>query len=85
MERPEIIGWEVTTNKNGVKMATLPLDKMHEIVKYIEHTDKIRLGVAGDQTELLLAFGKFIDADCDLLGSGYIQEMVKKFEESKSQ
>ena len=41
------------------------------------------LAVVG-QNELLLAFGKFIDADCDLLGNGYIEEMVKKFEASNS-
>lgn len=36
------------------------------------------------RSELLLAFGKFIDADCYLLGNGYIEEIVKKFEASNS-
>ena len=36
----------------------------------------------GGQNELLLAFGKFIDEDCGLLGEGYIQEMVKQFQVS---
>lgn len=46
MKRPEINGWEVTTNENGVKMATLPRDTMEEIVKYIEYADKqLRLHV----------------------------------------
>lgn len=40
MKRPEIIGWEVTTNENGIKMATLPRDTMVEILKYIEYADK---------------------------------------------
>jgi hypothetical protein len=40
MKRPEIIGWEVTTNENGIKMATLPRDTMEEIVKYIEYADQ---------------------------------------------
>ena len=40
MKRPEIIGWEVTTNKNGIKMATLPRDTMEEIVKYIAYADQ---------------------------------------------
>ena len=40
MKRPEINGWEVTTNENGIKMATLPRDTMEEILKYVEYADK---------------------------------------------
>lgn len=35
LETPYIQGWEVTTNENNIKMATIPLDKMHEVVKYL--------------------------------------------------
>ena len=35
LETPYIVGWEVTTNENNIKMATIPLDKMHEVVKYL--------------------------------------------------
>jgi len=46
MERPKINGWEVTTNENGVKMATLPRDTMEEILKYLEYADKqLRLNI----------------------------------------
>lgn len=52
MKRPEIIGWEVTTNENGVKMATLPRDTMEQIVKYIEYADKqLRLGDVSGRSE----------------------------------
>ena len=52
--RPEIIGWEVTTNENGVKMATLPRDTMEQIVKYIEYADKqLRLGAVSGRSEQL--------------------------------
>ena len=40
MQRPEIIGWEVTENEQGVKMATLPLSLMHNIVEYHESIEK---------------------------------------------
>ena len=40
MKRPEIIGWVVTTNENGIKMATLPRDTMEEILKFVEYADK---------------------------------------------
>jgi hypothetical protein len=39
MERPELIGWQVTINEKGISMATLPLSKMHEIVRYMEYTE----------------------------------------------
>ena len=39
MERPDIIGWEITTNENGIKMATLPQSKMNEILEYIKNTE----------------------------------------------
>jgi hypothetical protein len=44
----------------------------------------LSLFAVSGRSELLLAFAKFIDADCDLLGDGYIEEMVKKFEASNS-
>ena len=48
MERPEIIGWQVTTNEKGIQMATLPLHKMHEIVEYLKYAEielkKLRVG-----------------------------------------
>lgn len=55
MKRPEINGWEVTTNENGIKMATLPRDTMEEIVKFIEYADKqLRLGaVVGRSGQLV--------------------------------
>ena len=41
MKRPKINGWKVTTNENGIKMATLPRDTtMEEILKYVEYVDK---------------------------------------------
>ena len=54
MKRPEINGWEVTTNENGIKMATLPRDTMEEIVKFVEYADKqLRLGDVVGQSEQL--------------------------------
>jgi len=49
-----------------------------------EARKQLSLFAVSGRSELLLAFGKFMDADCDLLGSGYIEEMVKKFEASNS-
>lgn len=61
MKRPEIIGWEVTTNENGIKMATLPRDTMEEIVKYIEYADKqLRLA---DVRNLLIAWEQYEKAN----------------------
>lgn len=49
MKRPEINGWEVTTNENGIKMATLPRDTMEEILKFVEYADKqLRLGAVSN-------------------------------------
>lgn len=55
MKRPEINGWEVTTNENGIKMATLPRDTMEEILKYVEYADKqLRIhGVVGRSEQLV--------------------------------
>jgi hypothetical protein len=54
MKRPEINGWEVTTNENEVKMATLPRGTMVEIVKYIEYADKqLRIGAVVGRSEQL--------------------------------
>ena len=39
MERPDIIGWEITTNENGIKMATLPQSKMNEILEYMKYAE----------------------------------------------
>lgn len=39
MERPEIIGWEITTNENGIEMATLPRLKMNEILEYLKYAE----------------------------------------------
>jgi hypothetical protein len=54
MKRPEINGWEVTTNENGIKMATLPRDTMEEILKFVEYADKqLRLGDVVGRSEQL--------------------------------
>lgn len=57
-------------------------NEIDEALKQVKNN--IVLPDVSGRSELLLAFGKFIDADCDLLGSGYIEEMVKKFEASNS-
>ena len=45
MQRPEVNGWQVTTNENGVKMATLPRDTMEALLKYAEYAEKqLRIG-----------------------------------------
>ena len=45
MQRPEVNGWQVTTNENGVKMATLPRDTMVALLKYAEYAEKqLRIG-----------------------------------------
>lgn len=49
-----------------------------------DFVEALRQPNVSGRSELLLAFGKFIDADCDLLGNGYIEKMVKKFESSNS-
>jgi hypothetical protein len=55
MKRPEINGWEVTTNENGIKMATLPRDTMEEILKFVEYADKqLRLGDVVGRSEQLV-------------------------------
>lgn len=55
------------------------------VLRYISEMEAaLRQPTVSGLSELLLAFGKFMDADCDLLGSGYIEEMVKKFEASNS-
>lgn len=57
MKRPEINGWEVTTNENGIKMATLPRDTMEEILKYVEYADKqLRIHDVVGRSEQLVAF-----------------------------
>jgi len=49
MKRPEINGWEVTTNENGIRIATLPRDTMEEILKFVEYADKqLRLGAVSN-------------------------------------
>ena len=40
MERPEVNGWQVITNENGVKMAILPRDTMEALLKYAEYAEK---------------------------------------------
>lgn len=57
-------------------------NEIDEALKQVKNN--IVLPDVSGRSELLLAFGKFIDADCDLLGSDYIEEMVKKFEASNS-
>lgn len=39
MEKPEVIGWEVKTNENGVEMAILPRHTMLEMMKYVEYLE----------------------------------------------
>lgn len=39
MNRPEVNGWEVTTNENGVKMATLNHKSLIEMMTYIEYLE----------------------------------------------
>lgn len=43
MKIPVINGWEITTNENDVKMATLPQEKMLEIMKYLEAQSKVNV------------------------------------------
>lgn len=43
MKKPEIIGWEITTNENNVEMATLPVNKLMEILEYINQPDVITI------------------------------------------
>jgi hypothetical protein len=40
VKKPEIIGWEETTNEKGVKMATLPIKIWEQAYEYIEYADQ---------------------------------------------
>ena len=40
MKRPEITGWQITTNENGIEMATLPAEQLRKAVLYMEHAEK---------------------------------------------
>ena len=57
MERPDIIGWEITTNENGIKMATLPQSKMIEILEYMKYAEselkKLRVSDVSGRSEQL--------------------------------
>ena len=61
MQRPEVNGWQVTTNENGVKMATLPRDTMEALLKYAEYTEKqLRIGSVSNR----FSDNKFITNVC---------------------
>lgn len=40
MQRPEITGWGITTNENGVKIASINRDNLVEIIEYVEYLEK---------------------------------------------
>ena len=40
MQRPEITGWGITTNENGVKIASINRDNLVEIIEYVESLEK---------------------------------------------
>lgn len=43
MEKPDKLSWEITTNENGVVMATLNRDRLVEVLRYVEHLeDKVK-------------------------------------------
>lgn len=68
----------------GVVTLSRELITAEEGMRWAHEFKQLHLHAVSGRSELLLAFGKFIDADCDLLGNGYIEEMVKKFEASNS-
>lgn len=77
-KRLEAKGWDFASDYfDDEELASL-----HEVI--LETEAALRQPPVIGRSELLLAFGKFIDSDCDLLGSDYIEEMVKKFEASNS-
>lgn len=68
MQRPEVNGWQVTTNENGVKMATLPRDTMESLLKYAEYAEKqLRLFSVSNTEEKLC--DKCYDTDGFYLGT----------------
>jgi anaerobic ribonucleoside-triphosphate reductase len=40
MDKPIIIGWEVTVNENGIKMATLPQQDLIALMNYADEVEK---------------------------------------------
>lgn len=74
---------ELINSVNNGEINTLA-ELQRELIYFKDEIQALRQPLVSGRSELLLAFGKFIDADCDLLGSGYIEEMVKKFEASNS-
>lgn len=40
MNKPEIAGWELTTNENGIEMAILPAIQLRDALSYIEHLEQ---------------------------------------------
>lgn len=41
MKKPNIFSWQLSKNEKGLKMATIPLWKMHEIARCLEHIDSV--------------------------------------------
>ena len=72
------------TKGNHKSYFDAPLDEDEYVAELKQVKNNFALADVSGRSELLLAFAKFIDADCDLLGTGYIEEMVKKFEASNS-
>lgn len=40
MDIPRLNGWQLTTNENGVEMATLPAEQLREVVQFLEYISK---------------------------------------------
>lgn len=52
MEKPVIIGWELSTNENGIKMATLPQQDLIALMNYADQCEHLhKLGVSGKQPD----------------------------------
>lgn len=45
MKKPQIVGWEITTNEKGVAMGTLPAEQLRCALSYIEELEQ-KLNIA---------------------------------------
>ena len=40
MNKPQIVGWELTKNENGVEMATLPAEQLRNALVYMDELEQ---------------------------------------------
>jgi len=52
VNKPEIIGWNLSTNENGIEMATLPADILRNAVLYIEQVEPREVSVGEIERKL---------------------------------